>query len=160
MLYFNYFFFFWGGAEVVLEEEWTVDEVLWLVKVDLCFDLCDLCDFLWDDIVLLAKNLGIFVPVPRLMLAIVTLTTVDVDGIAVTVNICSETGGVIVTKLVDVSVLGVKKVVVVCEVSVEYIVVIDCELITFTNNKIGKTNTVDIIIDLVLDLVSVRLIVL
>lgn len=56
---------------------------------------------------------GNFEPLPLLILAIVTLTTMDVDGMAVIVNILTEVAGVEVMKKVEVWFGGVKKVVVV-----------------------------------------------
>ena len=55
------------------------------------------------------KNLGNFdiLPPPLLMLATVTLTTIDVEGVAVFVTIFTEVGGVYVTKKVEVFVGGV-----------------------------------------------------
>ena len=67
-------------------------------------------------------------PTPRLILATVTLTTIDVDGIAVIVKIFTEVAGVDVMKNVDVSVGGVKKVVVVWEI-MSVIVVTEAEFI-------------------------------
>lgn len=58
-------------------------------------------------------NFGNFDTLPRLILATVTLTTIDVDGVAVIVIILIEVAGVDVIKKVEVSVGGVKKVVVV-----------------------------------------------
>ena len=47
-------------------------------------------------------NDGKFDPYPLLIFATVTLTTIDVDGIAVIVNILTEVAGVEVMKKVDV----------------------------------------------------------
>lgn len=60
-------------------------------------------------------NLGNLDPFPRLIFATVTLTTNEVVGISVNVSILIETAGVEVMKKVEVSVGGVKKVVVVWE---------------------------------------------
>lgn len=65
---------------------------------------------------LVTKKYGNFVDFPAFIFATVTLTTIEVDGIAVTVMILTETAGVNVEKNVDVFVLGVKKVVVVAEI--------------------------------------------
>jgi hypothetical protein len=58
------------------------------------------------------KRKGFF---PLLILATVTLTTIEVDGVLVIVTSLIEVAGVEVTKRVDVSSLGVKNVVVVWE---------------------------------------------
>lgn len=55
------------------------------------------------------KNFGKCVPLPppAFILATVTLTTIEVDGVAVLVTNFTEVGGVYVTKKVDVLVGGV-----------------------------------------------------
>lgn len=61
----------------------------------------------------LTRKYGNLVDFPALIFATVTLTTMEVEGMAVMVMILTETAGVEVMKKVDVCVLGVKKVVVV-----------------------------------------------
>lgn len=78
-------------------------------------------------------------PHPLLILAIVALTTMDVDGIAVIVKILTEVAGVEVTKKVDVWVGGVKKVVVVRE-RTAVIVVTEAEFI-FPRYKVINKNS-------------------
>lgn len=85
-------------------------------------------------------NFGKVDPYPLLILATVTLTTIEVDGIAVIVSILTELAGVEVMKKVEVCVGGVKKVVVVSE-RVPVIVVTDAENMLPQNKLINKINS-------------------